>query len=109
MNNIESLKHEIMKYLLIICLGIIVITSCTNKNDKSDAYGNFEVKEVIISAEVQGKILQLSVEEGQEVSENKTIGLIDTIPLFLQKLVATPPGCKVFTVILVLSKRLANS
>ncbi|HOY32608.1 MAG TPA: efflux RND transporter periplasmic adaptor subunit [Bacteroidales bacterium] len=71
------------KYLLII--SIAVLTACSGRNDKSDAYGNFEADETIISSEVSGKILQLALEEGQETKEGTPIGLVDTTDYQLKK------------------------
>ena len=59
------------KYFLI--LGITLLTACSGRNDKSDAYGNFEADETIISSEVSGKILSLNLEEGQEIKEGTVI------------------------------------
>ena len=71
------------KYLFII--SIALLTSCSGKNDKSDAYGNFEADETIISSEVSGKIIQLNLEEGQELKEGALIGIIDTTDYQLKK------------------------
>ncbi len=75
-----------MKNLLLgITLGIILISGCNNNDDKADAYGNFEVKDIIISSEIPGKILKFSIEEGQKVNKNQLVCLIDTSDLFLKK------------------------
>jgi HlyD family secretion protein len=58
--------------------------SCSGNNDKSDAYGNFEATEVIVSAETSGRILQFDVEEGQELKVGQQVGQIDTTDLFLK-------------------------
>ncbi|KPK84075.1 MAG: hypothetical protein AMS27_10980 [Bacteroides sp. SM23_62_1] len=69
---------------LIIILSILMY-NCSNRNDISDAYGNFEAQEVLISSETPGKIIYFFVEEGQKLRSGDTVGLIDTIPLYLQK------------------------
>ncbi|HOV12014.1 MAG TPA: efflux RND transporter periplasmic adaptor subunit [Bacteroidales bacterium] len=71
------------KYFLI--LGITLLTACSGRNDKSDAYGNFEADETIISSEVSGKILSLNLEEGQEIKEGTVIGIVDTTDYLLKK------------------------
>jgi HlyD family secretion protein len=58
---------------------------CHRGNDKSDAYGNFEATEIIISSESNGKLLTFSIHEGDQLSSGQKIGLIDTIPLYLKK------------------------
>jgi HlyD family secretion protein len=63
-------------------MGLI---SCSNDGKKSDAYGNFESTEVIVSSEGNGKILSLNVNEGDKLSQNQVFGLIDTVQLYLKK------------------------
>ncbi|HPB26406.1 MAG TPA: efflux RND transporter periplasmic adaptor subunit, partial [Bacteroidales bacterium] len=58
---------------------------CSGRNDKSDAYGNFEADETIISSEVSGKIIQLDLEEGQEIKAGTIVGIIDTTDYQLKK------------------------
>lgn len=73
-----------MKRLLLISLiSIFIATACNNKEEKADAYGNFEATEVIISAQANGQILHFYVEEGSELVANKNVGLIDTVVLQL--------------------------
>lgn len=69
-------------YLLAIPL---FFAACNGHDNGSDAYGNFEAKEVIVSAEAQGKILEFTIEEGETLTENQYVGVIDTIPLSIQK------------------------
>jgi len=72
--------------LTFIILGIaIILTSCTSNNGKSDAYGTFESEEITISAEANGKIIKLDIDEGQVLSADTVIGLIDTTDLVLKK------------------------
>ena len=68
--------------ILILC---VFIAACSNEEKKADAYGNFEVTEVTISAEQQGKILRLEIDEGKTVVMGEVVGLIDTTLLHLQK------------------------
>ncbi len=67
-----------MKHLIFFTLVIIILQSCKGNNDKSDAYGNFEAVETIISAETSGKILQFNIEKGTQLHAGTQIGLIDT-------------------------------
>ncbi len=71
------------KNLLIAIAALLV--SCSGNNDKSDAYGNFEATEVIVSSQAQGIILWLNVEEGQVLRSGQYVGLVDTIDLYLKK------------------------
>lgn len=67
------------------------MTACENANPEYDATGVFETTEVIVSAQDNGEIMQLTIEEGSEVSPNELLGHIDTIQLSLkrQQLTAT--------------------
>jgi len=73
-----------MKNALFLIFPVILLISCTS-NDRSDAYGNFEAIEVIISSQANGQILSLTIEEGMKVNAGDTIGLVDTVDLFLKK------------------------
>lgn len=71
-----------------IVIGIVLasgIMSCGNGDDKSDAYGNFEAVDYIVSAENSGKIMALNIEEGNEFTQRTLVGYIDTIQLHLKK------------------------
>jgi len=71
---------------IIVILSVLATTllSCNRNAIESDAFGNFESKEVIVSAEQTGKILQMDASEGSEVKAGQKVGLIDTTMLFLQ-------------------------
>jgi HlyD family secretion protein len=74
-----------IKYFIIINIVIGVFSSCLNKNENADGYGNFEAIETIISSESSGKLLQFTVNEGQQLKQNEIVGLVDTIPFSLKK------------------------
>lgn len=73
-----------MKKFLIIPL-LFTIAACSDKDNEADAYGTFEATEITISAEVSGKILALTAEEGQMLKAGEETGLIDTIDWVLKK------------------------
>jgi len=81
-NNIEMKNRNII-YLLLVLLCII---SCKEKDNNYDASGSYEATETIISAEANGKILQLNIEEGQQLDSGQLIGFIDSTQLQLNKL-----------------------
>lgn len=64
---------------------MLLVVSCKNNDEESDAFGNFEAEEVIVSAQVQGELLSFDMNEGIQVEEGKTVGIIDTTSLILQK------------------------
>ncbi|MCL2314982.1 MAG: HlyD family efflux transporter periplasmic adaptor subunit [Proteobacteria bacterium] len=74
-----------LKSLLLCLAGFFTFTACKNSQTLSDAYGNFEAVETLVSAESNGKLLALSLEEGSQLEAGAWVGEIDTIPLKLQK------------------------
>ncbi|GAB1372418.1 hypothetical protein MASR1M45_24800 [Candidatus Kapaibacterium sp.] len=74
-----------MKLSIVILLSFVIF-SCNNNDNKADAYGNFEADEITLSSEVNGKILDMYIEEGDEVKAGDKILQIDTTQLYLQKL-----------------------
>ncbi len=74
-----KLKHFILLFLL-------PLFSCEENENGADAYGNFEATEIWVSAEANGKIFQLEVEEGRQLEAGQWVGVIDTTNLHLQKL-----------------------
>jgi HlyD family secretion protein len=74
---------ELRKWVLLL-LGVMVMASCSDETG-SDAFGQFEADEVIISAEANGRLVDFDLEEGQRLEEGTEVGLIDTTQLHLQK------------------------
>jgi HlyD family secretion protein len=70
------------KWLLLVFL--IIMSSCTN-NDKSDAYGQFEATETIISSKASGELLSFTPREGSDLKAGQRVGFVDTTQLELRK------------------------
>lgn len=70
---------------IITFLILASLISCNKNNDKADGYGNFEATEVTISAEANGKIEYLKLEEGDILEPKNQVGLIDTTQLYFNK------------------------
>ncbi len=70
----------------IIAIGIfaLLFTSCKKTLDY-DATGIFEATTVTVSAETSGKILSMSVNEGDSIGIGQNIAVIDTTLLVLQQ------------------------
>lgn len=66
-------------------LAAIVWAGCSGRDGKSDAYGNFESTEILISAEASGRLLFLKVSEGMSVDSGSIVGCIDTVQLHLKR------------------------
>ncbi|MBK8041301.1 MAG: hypothetical protein IPK21_00740 [Haliscomenobacter sp.] len=65
---------------------LALLPSCTPETPLADAYGNFEAREVVVSSEVTGKLLEFRVEEGETLDSGLQVGLIDTVPYHLRRL-----------------------
>jgi HlyD family secretion protein len=74
-----------MKHTAYILFVILLFGACTPSGKKADAYGNFETEETLVSAEASGRILELRLEEGQNLSANTVVGRIDSTQLQLKK------------------------
>ena len=70
---------------IILCL-ILLLSACGNKQHDFDATGSFEATEVIVSSEAVGRILSFNIVEGKEVTAGETLGVIDSLQLYLSKL-----------------------
>ena len=68
-----------------ILLSVLVISGCGGKSGQIEATGKFEATEIIVSAEATGKIMEMSVKEGMNLSAGDMVGYIDTLQLYLQK------------------------
>jgi HlyD family secretion protein len=72
-------------YKYLIFLFPILLVSCQEEKQLSDAYGNFEATTTTISSEANGRLLFLHVEEGQQLASNQLVALVDTTQLHLQR------------------------
>ncbi len=75
-----------IKPLFLLVLGSLLLVSCKDDNNNtSDAFGNFDVDETIISAETAGKLEQFSIQEGATVKVGAVVGSIDSTNLLLER------------------------
>jgi HlyD family secretion protein len=70
----------------VLILAVVAVTACSNSDNLSDAYGNFEAVQVTVSAESAGRIQYLNVDEGSQPDSGAIVALIDTTDLYLKKL-----------------------
>lgn len=64
----------------------LAISSCGKGNKAYDASGVFESTEVTVSAEGNGKIMSLDLQEGDRLEAGAVVGCIDTVQLYLSKI-----------------------
>jgi len=74
------------KRLQLIALAFLALAACKSGEKQSDAYGNFEAVETIVSSEMPGKLLIMDAKQGDQLESGKLIALIDTTELYLKKL-----------------------
>lgn len=74
-----------MKKIIIIGCALLTFISCSKNEKIADAYGNFEVNDVIISSQASGEILEFNINEGEDLELNQVVGQIDTTILSLKK------------------------
>ncbi len=76
---------SIIRASLALVVTLVVTLAGCNGSPDADAYGNFEADEVVVSAETQGRILQLNAIEGLTLEAGATVGLVDTTQLALER------------------------
>lgn len=74
-----------MKKICCALYILVMMASCTDKNNGHDASGTFESEEVIVSAEQNGQLISFAVNEGDSLANGDIVGLIDSTHLVLQK------------------------
>ena len=73
------------KTTTIFAAAALVFSACNNRDDLADAYGNFEVDETIISAQMPGELVFFNIQEGTKLDTGVLVGLVDTTELSLMK------------------------
>jgi HlyD family secretion protein len=74
-----------MKTNYVFLFIALLLFACSGDNNRSDAYGNFEVEDLMISAESTGKLLYFIAEEGKMMAANELVAVIDTTDLVLKR------------------------
>lgn len=64
--------------------AVLCLASCDGKDAEYDATGVFEATEVTVSAEQNGVLLSLDINEGDRIAKGSEVGLIDTVQLSLK-------------------------
>lgn len=71
--------------LFTIVLSVTILSGCKNEDNLFDASGTFESVETIISAEANGKVLSIALNEGEELKAGTLVGYIDSTQLYLNR------------------------
>lgn len=75
-----------MKGIIIAAIILGSLQNCRTEGPVNEASGTFEATEVIVSSEVNGKVLALDLAEGQTLTRGQVVGTIDSTTLYLNKL-----------------------
>lgn len=81
----EYIETDNMKRSFAYPLLVLLAASCVEGNKAYDASGVFESTEVTVSAEGNGKILSLDLQEGDRLEARQIVGCIDTVQLHLSE------------------------
>ncbi len=85
LKNNEYIETDNMKRSFAYPLLVLLAASCVEGNKACDASGVFESTEVTVSAEGNGKILSLDIQEGDRLEAGQIVGCIDTVQLHLSE------------------------
>ncbi len=70
---------------MFLIIFIVLLVGCEKSNKISDAYGNFECDEVVLSSETFGILENFGVIEGENVEKNQQLAVVDTTDNYLRK------------------------
>lgn len=68
-----------------LLLLALLLSNCGSEEKEVLGKGSFEATEVLVSSEVNGKVLKWVAREGIMLEAGEEVGLIDTLQLFYQK------------------------
>jgi HlyD family secretion protein len=73
------MKKLFSRSIILAGIFLTLVSACDKSDKDADAYGNFEADEVIVSAQSQGTLTFLNVNEGAVLEPGQLVGKIDTI------------------------------
>jgi HlyD family secretion protein len=74
------MKKLFPRIVILSGIFLVLVSACGKSEKEPDAYGNFEANdEVIVSAQSQGTLTFLNVNEGEVLEPDQLVGKIDTI------------------------------
>jgi len=74
-----------IRNLIVGSATLLLLASCKNGDSKFDAQGTFEADEVLVSAEIPGKLSSFTIQEGDTLQAGAIVGQVDALNLSLQK------------------------
>lgn len=70
----------------VVIAGALLIASCSRNSTDTDAAGAFEAREIVVSAEASGRILEFPIEEGSILDSGAFAASIDSVQPRLKRL-----------------------
>ena len=80
---IDSKLRRTARALAVLATTLLV-AACRDRNEP-DAYGNFETTEVVVSAQASGQLLWFTPDDGQRLTTDALVGVVDTTALTLER------------------------
>lgn len=68
-----------------VATATLFLSACNNQKSEVIGSGSFEATEVLVSSEVNGRVLEWKIEEGSTIQQGEQVGLVDTTQLYLQR------------------------
>lgn len=75
-----------LNVFMVYGLLVVGLISCNRGKGDYDATGAFEGTEILVSAEANGKIMELNIREGDRLDAGAVVGYIDSTQLYLRKM-----------------------
>ena len=72
------MKKLFSRIIILSGIFLVLLSACGKTDNDADAYGNFEADEIIVSAQSQGTLTFLNVNEGTVLEADQLVGKIDT-------------------------------
>jgi HlyD family secretion protein len=71
--------------LRVLVPALLALAAAGCRKEQPDAYGNFEASEVVVSAELGGRLLRFDAAEGERLAAGAEVALLDTATLALRR------------------------
>jgi len=76
---------KLTKLILAAVTTVIFLSACSDNSEIVTASGVFESREIILSSQSTGEILNFDINEGDKVVEQQILGSVDSVQLELKK------------------------
>lgn len=79
------MRYDRLGTLAAIIVLAVVLAACGEVDRESDAFGNFEAAETVVSAESSGRLIDYRAREGERLAAGEIVAIVDTTQLVLQR------------------------